>query len=76
VLEREGGPLRRTLDPFNASSATADPVAEELLRLGVDVQLPSARLSLDSGRVLSRAEEQQVKQARARGAPEPRSAAQ
>jgi hypothetical protein len=45
VVTREGGPARRALDPFNVSSSKRDPVAAELARLGVQLSLPSARVS-------------------------------
>lgn len=38
----------------------------ELERLGIDLSLPNARIAVESGRVLSRDEEQQVKQTRGR----------
>lgn len=47
---REGGPLRRAVDPFNVSSVVNDPIDCELQRLGMRVTLPSDRLALPGGR--------------------------
>lgn len=65
-ITRPGNALARAADPFNISPASGDPVAVELQRLGVDFNPPSARIELQSGRQVSRDEEQQVKQARGR----------
>lgn len=65
-MQREGSALTRAADPLNVSPATANPIAEELRRLGVDLTLPNARIAPESGRVLARDEEQQVKQTRGR----------
>lgn len=65
-VARDGHAGARAADPFNVSPVKANPVAVELERLGVDVSLPNARIAVESGRVLSRDEEQQVKQARGR----------
>jgi hypothetical protein len=40
VVAREGGPVRRAVDPFNVSSVVTDRVASELDRLGVRLNLP------------------------------------
>jgi hypothetical protein len=65
-ITRPGNAVARAADPFNVSPAVSQPVAKELERLGVDVSLPNARIELESGRVLSRDEEQRVKQTRGR----------
>jgi hypothetical protein len=69
-VRRDGHALARAADPFNISAATSQPVAKELERLGVDVSLPNARIELQSGRLLTREEEQQVRQARGRAVAE------
>jgi hypothetical protein len=65
VVVREGGPVRRALDPFNASSTVDDPVAQELSRLGVSVTLPNDRIDVPGVR-LTRERGVQLQQARGR----------
>lgn len=45
-VAREGGPVRRVLDPFNVSTETDDPVLLELGRLGVKMGMPSGVMTL------------------------------
>jgi hypothetical protein len=59
---REGGPVRRALDPFNVSSVTDDPVARELDRLGVKLTLPSPTAAVPGG--VTREQETEVRQRR------------
>jgi hypothetical protein len=66
VVTREGGPARRAADPFNVSNVQQDAVAQELVRLNLDIALPSDRLALPGGQALSRAQETDVKQRRGR----------
>lgn len=67
VVTRPGGPARRALDPFNASTEVSDPLATELDRLGVKISLPVARLALPAGVApLTRQEETQLEQSKGR----------
>lgn len=63
AVTREGGPTRRALDPFNASTVKHDPVADELARLGVKLTLPSRSVT---GQTLTRQQEVDVQQRRGR----------
>ena len=63
VVTREGGQARRALDPFNTSSATTDPVADELSRLGVSLSLPSRSVA---GQQVTRSQEIEIQQRRGR----------
>jgi len=45
-VTRPGGPVKRMLDPFNISTEFDDPVATELSRLGVNISVPSGRLTV------------------------------
>jgi hypothetical protein len=45
-VTRPGGPVKRMLDPFNLSTEEDDPVATELSRLGVNISVPSGRLTV------------------------------
>ncbi|HUE86206.1 MAG TPA: hypothetical protein VMO26_09025 [Vicinamibacterales bacterium] len=64
VVTRDGGPVRRAADPFNVSGVQADPIAQELARLGLDVDVPSDRLAVPGGQALTREQETAVKQRR------------
>ena len=46
---REGSAIQRVADPFNTSSVKRDPVADELMRLGVNVSLPDPDMTLPKG---------------------------
>lgn len=64
-VQREGGPMRRALDPFNVSTESDDPVLAELGRLGVSMGMPSGRVTLpDNITPLSRGESREVQQAK------------
>jgi hypothetical protein len=43
---RPGGPVKRMIDPFNISPEVDDPVATELSRLGINISVPSGRLTM------------------------------
>jgi hypothetical protein len=43
---RPGGALKRMIDPFNWSTEIDDPVANELKRLGLNISVPSPRLTM------------------------------
>jgi hypothetical protein len=45
-VTRPGGPLKRMFDPFNISTEVDDPIATELSRLGVNISVPSGRLTM------------------------------
>jgi hypothetical protein len=45
TVTKEGGPMRRALDPFNTSTASSDPVLDELGRLGVRMGMPGGTVT-------------------------------
>jgi len=45
-VTRPGGTVKRLFDPFNISPEVDDPVATELSRLGVNISVPSGRLTV------------------------------
>src|SRR6185369_13054202 len=61
---REGGALQRAGDVFNSATETADPVAQELDRLGVKLTLPSATVAAPGE--VTREQETEAKQRRGR----------
>jgi hypothetical protein len=61
---REGGPLRRAADPFNTSTVTHDPVAEELDRLDVRLSAPSGHTVMKGQPPLTREQETELKSAK------------
>jgi hypothetical protein len=59
---REGGPVRRMLDPFNTSTEQHDPIADELSRLGLTPSVPTGRIMLPGRRSLTPEQQRDVAQ--------------
>ena len=63
VIMREGGPVRRAVDPFNTATARPpDPVSKELDDLKIRVGAPTGRLTLPEGTEMTRPGATAVKQ--------------
>ena len=63
---REGGPVRRAVDPFNVSSERRDPVADELTRLGISLGVPTGRLTFQDRRLGTREQQQVIRRVQGR----------